>query len=236
MTMSIGAMNIPQSGAFEIDSSGNLVPAVVYGASAAMPTVPTSGGFTSAQGGGYEQLTQIYGGGGGSAQTAPSANPFDNVQPAQIMAPQYAPGSSQVLYGHYAPTGGTQSLTGAELALNGQTAPPGSGPSTTAGGAPGKAAPGKEAAGKAAADKSGGGDKPAPKAKPTADKPAATTAPKKPAVSKPIAKTVTVKSGDSLSAIGAAKGVAWREIYKLNKDVIGSNPNMILPGQVLKLP
>ena len=28
----------------------------------------------------------------------------------------------------------------------------------------------------------------------------------------------------------------WKEIYDLNKDVIGNNPNMILPGQKLKLP
>ena len=28
----------------------------------------------------------------------------------------------------------------------------------------------------------------------------------------------------------------WKEIYNLNKKVIGSNPNLIYPGQVLTLP
>src|SRR6201986_4065335 len=36
--------------------------------------------------------------------------------------------------------------------------------------------------------------------------------------------TYTVKSGDSLSKIGQHHGVAWREIYEANKDVIGDNP------------
>ncbi|MDB5099743.1 MAG: hypothetical protein JWM80_4164 [Cyanobacteria bacterium RYN_339] len=49
----------------------------------------------------------------------------------------------------------------------------------------------------------------------------------------------TVKLGDSLSAIAAAKlgdASRWPEIYAMNKDVIGSNPNMIYPGQALKMP
>lgn len=47
----------------------------------------------------------------------------------------------------------------------------------------------------------------------------------------------TVVSGDSLSRIAAANGINdWRDIYNLNRDVIGSNPNMIKPGQVLQLP
>lgn len=50
--------------------------------------------------------------------------------------------------------------------------------------------------------------------------------------------TYTVKSGDSLSAIAKKQlGSAsrWQEIYNLNKDII-SNPNVIYPGQKLKLP
>lgn len=48
----------------------------------------------------------------------------------------------------------------------------------------------------------------------------------------------TVQSGDSLSKIAQrtlGDGNRWREIYQLNQDVI-KNPNMIYPGQVLKLP
>ncbi len=48
--------------------------------------------------------------------------------------------------------------------------------------------------------------------------------------------TYTVKSGDSLSKIGQRHGVAWREIYEANKDVIGDNPDLIKPGQKLRIP
>ena len=52
-------------------------------------------------------------------------------------------------------------------------------------------------------------------------------------------KTYVVKSGDSLSkiakdALGDAK--RWPEIYELNKELIGDNPNIIHPGQKLSLP
>lgn len=47
----------------------------------------------------------------------------------------------------------------------------------------------------------------------------------------------TVKSGDYLSAIASRYGVpgGWQAIYNLNRGVIGSNPNLIYPGQVLRL-
>jgi LysM repeat protein len=49
--------------------------------------------------------------------------------------------------------------------------------------------------------------------------------------------TYTVKSGDSLSAIAAALGYpgGWRALYEKNKSVVGSNANLIYPGQVLQL-
>jgi hypothetical protein len=46
----------------------------------------------------------------------------------------------------------------------------------------------------------------------------------------------TVKSGDTLSKIGQHHGVAWREIYEANKGVIGDNPDLIKPGQKLRIP
>jgi nucleoid-associated protein YgaU len=52
-------------------------------------------------------------------------------------------------------------------------------------------------------------------------------------------KTYTVDSGDNLSAIAKQElGDAnrWREIYDLNKDLIGKNPDLIQPGMELKLP
>ncbi|MER7337237.1 LysM domain-containing protein [Streptomyces sp. NPDC000075] len=62
--------------------------------------------------------------------------------------------------------------------------------------------------------------------------------PPKPA---PAAKkrTYTVKPGDSLSAIARRElgnEARWRELYALNRGVIGANPDLIHPGQVLTLP
>lgn len=45
----------------------------------------------------------------------------------------------------------------------------------------------------------------------------------------------TVRQGDTLSRIAAAHGVSWHKVYAANKAVIGSDPNMILPGQRLDL-
>lgn len=54
----------------------------------------------------------------------------------------------------------------------------------------------------------------------------------------PIPKTYTVKPGDTLWAIAKktlGDGARWREIYNNNVDVIGKDPNLILPGQVLRI-
>lgn len=48
-------------------------------------------------------------------------------------------------------------------------------------------------------------------------------------------KTYTVKSGDTLSGIASKYGTTWQKIYNDNKSVIGSNPNLIKPGQVLTI-
>ncbi|MDP3046188.1 MAG: LysM peptidoglycan-binding domain-containing protein [Chloroflexota bacterium] len=55
---------------------------------------------------------------------------------------------------------------------------------------------------------------------------------------KAAARTYTVQSGDSLSAIAlSVYGDAgrWPEIFEANKDLI-SNPNLIHPGQELRIP
>lgn len=50
------------------------------------------------------------------------------------------------------------------------------------------------------------------------------------------AQTYTVASGDSLSKIAKNyPGVSWQDIFEANKDQI-SNPDLIHPGQVLKIP
>ena len=52
-------------------------------------------------------------------------------------------------------------------------------------------------------------------------------------------KTYTVKKGDCLWNIAKAKlgsGAKYMQIYNLNKGVIGGNPNLIRPWQVLILP
>ncbi|MGZ5244343.1 MAG: LysM peptidoglycan-binding domain-containing protein [Bacteroidia bacterium] len=51
--------------------------------------------------------------------------------------------------------------------------------------------------------------------------------------------TYTVKSGDSLSKIAKqyyGDAQQWKKIYEANKDVIGSNPDLIQPGQTYKIP
>ena len=61
--------------------------------------------------------------------------------------------------------------------------------------------------------------------------------PTKPTTPKPALKLHTVVSGENLSVIAAKYGVtSWQVIYDLNKDVIGGNPNHILPGQRLRIP
>ncbi len=52
-------------------------------------------------------------------------------------------------------------------------------------------------------------------------------------------KTYTVKGGDTLSGIAKAElgdGARWKEIYELNKEAIGANPDQIKVGMVLNLP
>ena len=52
--------------------------------------------------------------------------------------------------------------------------------------------------------------------------------------SQPVAQvTYTVKSGDTLSKIGERYGISWKKLYEKNKDIIGSDPNKIYPGQKL---
>jgi nucleoid-associated protein YgaU len=79
-------------------------------------------------------------------------------------------------------------------------------------------------------------EKPAPKSEKPEPKPEPKKAePKKPAPKNdgPDFKTYTVKSGDTLSEIGAKYGVPYMEIAKLN-DI--ENPDLIFPGQVFKIP
>jgi len=55
----------------------------------------------------------------------------------------------------------------------------------------------------------------------------------------PSPKTYTVKPGDTLWAIAKrtlGDGSRWREIYNVNVEVIGKNPSLIFPGQVLRIP
>lgn len=52
-------------------------------------------------------------------------------------------------------------------------------------------------------------------------------------------KTYTVVSGDCLWNITkkfTGDGSRWQELYSLNKAVVGNNPNLIYPGQILTLP
>ncbi|WP_347056846.1 transglycosylase family protein [Blastococcus sp. HT6-30] len=75
------------------------------------------------------------------------------------------------------------------------------------------------------ADKAGSAAAPAPAPAPAAEAPA-------PAPADPAA-PYTVRAGDTLSAIAADNGLQWRSLYENNRDVIGADPALIFPGQVL---
>ncbi|WP_327427629.1 transglycosylase family protein [Streptomyces sp. NBC_01236] len=45
----------------------------------------------------------------------------------------------------------------------------------------------------------------------------------------------TVRGGDTLSGIAARHATTWRKIYAANRAVIGSDPDLIVPGQRLDL-
>ncbi|MFI1682855.1 transglycosylase family protein [Streptomyces sp. NPDC020607] len=45
----------------------------------------------------------------------------------------------------------------------------------------------------------------------------------------------TVRQGDTLSLIAARYGTDWQRVYAANRQVIGGDPNMIVPGQRLSL-
>ncbi|MBO9541113.1 LysM peptidoglycan-binding domain-containing protein [bacterium] len=70
-------------------------------------------------------------------------------------------------------------------------------------------------------------------------KPAAPAPAKPPAPAPSAGPTFTVGDGDTMWGIAQkhlGDGARWPELYALNKDVIGPNPNVIHAGQVLKLP
>ena len=62
----------------------------------------------------------------------------------------------------------------------------------------------------------------------------AATTPKRP---RPPQRTYTVRPGDTMSGIAASLGLSdWRPLYEANKGVIGPDPNLIQPEQVLTIP
>ena len=113
-----------------------------------------------------------------------------------------------------------QGQSAAGYAYQAATGPQGvAGPTGPAGptGATGKTGP---------TGKTGATGKPAVVPKPGGSKPAST------------AHWYTVKSGDSLSKIASQFHVSggWQTLYHTNRSVVGSNPNVIHPGQRLKIP
>lgn len=52
-----------------------------------------------------------------------------------------------------------------------------------------------------------------------------------------FADSVVVQPGDTLSGIAAEEGLSnWNLLYQDNISVVGGNPNLIFPGQVLQIP
>lgn len=58
----------------------------------------------------------------------------------------------------------------------------------------------------------------------------------RPAQSPDAAPTVVVRAGDTLWHLAIDHDTTWPELYELNRDVIGSDPDLIHPGQRLLLP
>jgi len=77
----------------------------------------------------------------------------------------------------------------------------------------------------------------APSSHKSSHKSTAHKAEKKTVKAKATGKKYVVKAGDTLSSIAAKKAVkgGWRALYKLNKGVVGGNPNVIRVGQRLAL-
>ncbi|MFC9330911.1 transglycosylase family protein [Kitasatospora sp. NPDC057015] len=72
---------------------------------------------------------------------------------------------------------------------------------------------------------------------PAAPAPAAAPAAVTPAAAPGTGRDYTVQPGDTLGAIAGAQGVAggWNALYDGNRAVVGTDPDLILPGQVLDL-
>jgi LysM repeat protein len=76
---------------------------------------------------------------------------------------------------------------------------------------------------------------PAPKAKKAEPAPKAAPAPTAP-LTQPSSGTYTVQAGDTLSGIAGKLGQSgWDALYQKNQGVVGSDPNLILPGQVFNV-
>ncbi|GAA1821287.1 LysM peptidoglycan-binding domain-containing protein [Planosporangium flavigriseum] len=69
----------------------------------------------------------------------------------------------------------------------------------------------------------------------TPAQPAAPATPAAPAQA--TGRTYVVQAGESLSSIAQSQGIAggWQAVYELNRQVVGGNPDLILPGQQLAL-
>lgn len=63
----------------------------------------------------------------------------------------------------------------------------------------------------------------------------ATPAPVVVPASTPAPGNYTVRPGDTLAGIAAARHVSWQDVYQANRATVGSNPNLIVPGQQLAL-
>jgi len=84
--------------------------------------------------------------------------------------------------------------------------------------------------------------KPKPKPKPKVPPPKLKKPPphlpnprRPPVPTAPKPRTYTVVKGDTLTEIGEKFGESWQTLYAKNKKVVGPNPNLIYPGEVLQV-
>lgn len=69
-------------------------------------------------------------------------------------------------------------------------------------------------------------------AKPAPAKPSAQL---RPALPRTAVTTYTVRAGDTLWSIARAHHTTWQKLWSANRAVIGGNPNLIYPGQQLRM-
>lgn len=184
---------------------------------------------------------------GGSSEEGAASSPrsiFPNVASGNENVPLLPSGVNPI----YGPGGGLVGFQSPPGSTGGANSPGSSGSGTPTGGSTGGTKgpppppppPKKKPPEKKPPKPSGGNSKPPNKN--TGDnahsvpKPPVSSTQKNQTPRTPGLTSYTVKPGDTLTSIGGRYGVGWQNVYRFNQATIGSDPNLIRPGQKLQIP